>query len=68
MIAKEITMANTTKLVEHSPQQSQPERLTEEELQELYANDQLLSAVGTAKGLWEIDADGNIAGLHEGWD
>jgi hypothetical protein len=61
-------MANTTKLVEHSPQQSQPEQLTEEELQELYANDPLLSGIGTAKGLWQIDADGNIAELHEGWD
>jgi len=61
-------MAKTTKLVEHSSQQSHPKQLTEEELQELYANDPLLSAIGTAKGLWTIEADGSIPELHKGWD
>ena len=61
-------MANPPKLVEQSPQQSQPKQLTDEELQDLYTNDPLLSAVGTAKGLWKIEADGSIPELREGWD
>ncbi len=58
-------MANVPELAEQTSPLPPAVELTEAEL---FANDPLLSAIGTAKGLWKIEADGSIPELHEGWD